>query len=66
MKKIKTGLGNLVRDLLDQAWTLVGLAIGWLVLEGSAKDTTGKLIAITLGVWIVTYRLRNPKDKNND
>lgn len=65
MKKLKDGLTNLIRDLLDQAWTLVGLGIGWLVLEGSAKDITGKMIGITLGVWILTYRIRNPKDKSD-
>lgn len=51
------------RDMLDQAWTLLGLGTAWLVLEGSAKTVTGNLILVTLGVWIITYRIRNPKDQ---
>lgn len=46
---------ELVKDTLDQAWTLIALAIGWLVLEGDAKTITGNLIAITLVVWWVTF-----------
>jgi putative Mn2+ efflux pump MntP len=54
---------NFLKDMLDQAWTLVGLAIGWLVLEGSAKDVVGKLILITLGVWVITYPIRRDREK---
>lgn len=49
---------NFFKDMLDQAWTLVGLAIGWLVLEGTAKEVVGNLILATLGIWIITYPLR--------
>jgi hypothetical protein len=59
MKKFLIGL---LKDIIDQAWTLLGMAVAWLVLEGSAKDLTGNLIMITLGVWIVTYPLRREKD----
>lgn len=62
MKKVFQGIKALVKDVLDQAWTLLGMAVAWLVLEGSARDVTGMLIVITLGIWIVTYRLRNPKE----
>jgi len=53
---------ELIRDILDQSWTLLGMGVAWLVLEGSAREITGMLILITLGVWIVTFRLRNPKE----
>jgi hypothetical protein len=59
MKKFLIGL---LKDIIDQAWTLLGMAVAWLVLEGSAKDLTGNLIMITLGVWIVTYPLRREKN----
>jgi hypothetical protein len=62
MKKIIDGFKAVVKDILDQAWTLLGMAVAWLVLEGSARDVTGMLILITLGIWIVTYRLRNPSE----
>lgn len=59
MKLIK----EIIKDLIDQSWTLLGMIVAWLVLEGTAKDLTGNLILITLAVWIVTFRLRNPKNK---
>jgi hypothetical protein len=48
-------LTALVKDVIDQAWTLLGMVVAWLVLEGSAKELTGNLILITLLVWIVTF-----------
>jgi hypothetical protein len=59
MKKFLVGL---LKDIIEQAWTLLGMAVAWLVLEGSAKDLTGNLILITLTVWILTYPLRREKD----
>jgi hypothetical protein len=45
----------LVKDVIEQSWTLLGMAIAWLVLEGSAKDLTLTLIGATLLVWVVTF-----------
>jgi len=61
MKKFLVGL---LKDIIDQSWTLLGMAVAWLVLEGSAKDLTGNLILITLTVWILTYPLRRDKDED--
>jgi hypothetical protein len=60
---MKKFLLALLKDLIDQAWTLLGMAIAWLVLEGSARDLTGMLIGITLLVWIVTFPLRYEKEE---
>jgi hypothetical protein len=60
MKKFIVGL---LKDIIDQAWTLLGMAVAWLVLEGSAKDLTGNLILITLAIWVLTYPLRRDKDE---
>lgn len=62
MKKLGNGIKKIFKDVLDQAWTLLGMAVAWLVLEGSAKEVTGNLILITLGIWIITYPLRNKDD----
>jgi hypothetical protein len=51
-------LKALLKDLLDQAWTLVALVIGFIVLEGTARTLTGILILGTLVVWILTFPLR--------
>ena len=50
-------------DIFNQLWTLLGMFIAWVVLEGSAKDVVGYFILISLAVWIVTFKLRNPKDE---
>ena len=62
MKKLWNGTVKLFKDVLDQAWTLLGMVGAWLVLEGSAKEVTGNLILITLAIWIITYPLRNKDD----
>jgi hypothetical protein len=54
---------NFLNDLLGQAWTLLGMFVAWLVLEGSAKTVVGYAIIATTVVWMITYPLRNPKDK---
>jgi hypothetical protein len=64
MKKITKFLSDLFKDLLDQAWTLLGLALGWVLLEGSARDIVGKLIGITLLIWVLTFPIRRGKDED--
>jgi len=59
MKKFLKGL---FKDIIDQSWTLLGMVVAWLVLEGSAKDLTGMLILMTLAIWIITYPIRNKDD----
>jgi hypothetical protein len=54
-------LKELLIDLFEQAWTLVALAIGYIVLEGSARTLTGYLIVATLLVWVATFPLRRQK-----
>lgn len=52
-------LTALFKDVLEQAWTLLGMVVAWLVLEGTAREITGNLILITLGVWVITFPIRN-------
>jgi hypothetical protein len=61
---MKKFLLELLKDIIDQSWTLLGMAVAWLVLEGSAKELTGTLILVTLGVWIITFPLRREKDED--
>lgn len=53
-------------DLLNQLWTLLGMFVAWVVLEGSAKTVIGYCILGSLALWAITYRVRNPKDKEED
>lgn len=56
-------LKALFKDIIDQAWTLLGMFVAWIVLEGSARDTVGMLIWITLGIWVITFPLRYEKEE---
>lgn len=64
--RVKNFFVGLLKDVIEQAWTLLGMAVAWLVLEGSAKDLTGNLILITLGVWVLTYPLRRDKEEDGE
>lgn len=50
---------NILNDLLDQAWTLLGMFIAWVVLDGSAKTVVGYGIIMTTIVWILTSPIRH-------
>ena len=50
------------KDMLDQAWTLLGMFVAWVVLEGSAKTVVGYCIVATLALWTLTYPLRKGDD----
>lgn len=49
-------------DFFSEIWTFVGLFSAWLVLTGSAKTVIGKVTLISFLVWVLTLRLRNPKE----
>ena len=53
---------NFLSDIANQLWTLLGMFIAWVVLEGSAKTVVGYSIVLSLIVWGITFKLRNPKD----
>ena len=54
---------KIMNDMVDQLWTLLGMFIAWVVLDGSAKTVVGYAIGGTLFAWAITYPLRNPKDE---
>lgn len=45
-------------DIIGQLWTLLGMFVAWIVLDGVAKGIVGYAILIALVVWILTYPLR--------
>jgi len=57
---------DFLRDIADQQWTLLGMFVAWLVLDGSARTIVGYAIIFTTIMWSLTYRLRNPKDDAED
>lgn len=53
---------KLLKDFIDQTWTLLGMFIAWVVLDGSAKTVVGYAILFSLCAWAITYPIRNPKE----
>ena len=53
---------DISKDFFSEIWTLVGLFSAWLVLTGSAKTVIGKVTLVSFILWIITLRLRNPKE----
>jgi hypothetical protein len=49
--------------MFEQLWTLLGMFIAWVVLDGSAKQVVGVAILGTLITWAITYPIRNSGDK---
>lgn len=47
-----------VRELLNQTFTLLGMFIAWVVLEGSAKTVVGYAIVWSLLIWLLSMGLR--------
>ena len=48
-------------DIIGQLFTLLGMGVAWIVLEGSARTVVGYAIIGSIGIWAASYRLRNPK-----
>lgn len=51
-----------LRALLNESFTLVGLFIAWLVLEGTAKEVTGWTVIVVTIIWLFSLPLRNKED----
>jgi hypothetical protein len=48
-----------LQDMLGQLWTLLGMFVAWIVLEGTAKTVIGYCILGSLFIWVVTFKIRN-------
>jgi hypothetical protein len=51
-----------LKDILGQLWTLLGMFVAWIVLEGSAKTVIGYCIIASIIIWMLTYPVRNKDD----
>lgn len=52
-----------LKDLFDDRWTLIGMFVAWVVLEGMARDIVGGLI---LGTIAFQLGVKLFKKKDND
>lgn len=49
--------------MINQLWTILGMFIAWVVLDGSAKTVVGYAIMSTFIVWMISYPIRNRKEE---
>lgn len=49
-------------DIIGQLFTLLGMIVAWICLEGSARTIVGYLIIGSVIIWAATYSLRNPRE----
>ena len=54
---------DFLNDIIGQIWTMLGMFVAWILVDGVAKNIVGYAILITFGVWILTYPLRRNKDE---
>ena len=45
--------------MIEQLWTVLGMFIAWVVLDGSAKTIVGYGIMATTALWVITSPIRN-------
>lgn len=53
---------KILKDFIEQSWTLLGMFIAWVVLDGSAKSVVGWATVGTILLWGITYPLRNKEE----
>jgi hypothetical protein len=51
-----------LKDVIGQIWTLLGMFIAWIVLEGTAKTVIGYCIIASTAIYFLTYPLRKDDD----
>ena len=56
----------LIADVLNQIWTLLGMFIAWVVLDGSAKVVVGWAIVWSLIAYVATFTIRNPRGGDDE
>ena len=58
IKKLWSWLIEAIKETLNLAWTLSGLAIATLTLTGKSQVITFYATVITLVIWLITIRFR--------
>lgn len=64
--KLFKWIKDVVVESLNQTWTLLGMFVAWVLLEGSARTVVGYAIMFSLILWLVTLRFREPLEKEQE
>jgi hypothetical protein len=54
---------RILKALLEQSWTLLGMFVAWVVLEGSARIVVSYAIVFTIIVWVLYSLTQDKEDK---
>ena len=49
---------KIIAELVATSWTILGMFVAWVVLEGDAKSVVGILLLAVISAWAVTIPLR--------
>jgi hypothetical protein len=66
IKSLLRWIKDSVIETLNQTWTLLGMFIAWVLLEGSARVVIGYSILFSLALWLVTLYIREPKESEKE
>jgi hypothetical protein len=55
-----------VLETLNQTFTLLGMFIAWVVLDGSAKTVVGWAILVSTFVWLISMGIREKQEDNEE
>lgn len=62
IKSIIKWVGDVLKESINQVFTLLGFFIAWLTLTGSARDIVGIAIVWSTIIWLITINLRKDKE----
>lgn len=62
IKSIFKWIREVVKESINQLFTLLGFFIAWLTLTGSARDIVGMAIIWSTIIWLITINLRKDKE----
>ena len=62
IKSIFKWVGDVLKESINQVFTLLGFFIAWLTLTGSARDIVGMAIVWSTIIWLITINLRKDKE----
>lgn len=59
IKKTFRWMIDVVKETINQIFTILGFFIAWLTLTGSARDIVGIAVVWSIVIWLITIRLRD-------
>jgi uncharacterized membrane protein YdbT with pleckstrin-like domain len=62
IKSIFKWIKEVLKESINQVFTLLGFFIAWLTLTGSARDIVGMAIIWSTIIWLITINLRKDKE----